>query len=76
MTTKNKIKLEFTKKELVILANALDILMIDLEHTDDRFSDNNYTPDDQQKKYFKSILKLNDKMFGPLAHGPAHKLRD
>lgn len=52
MTTKNKIKPLFTKTQLRILENALDILLNDLAH----YQDDEATA--KEKKYFKDIQKL------------------
>lgn len=57
MATKNKIKLEFTKKEMEILVNALDILLCDLSHYDPDTEDGVHATA-KEKKYFKDIQKL------------------
>jgi len=57
MTTKNKIKPLFTKTQLYILENALDILMNDLYHYDPDF-EGSVQATAKEKKYFKDIQKL------------------
>jgi hypothetical protein len=78
MTTKNKIKLELTKNEISILANSLDVFLVELEemYDDDESIAESVRPTTKGKKYLKQAQKIKNKIDSLLAQGAAHELRD